>query len=262
MALLNMHFFSEVLALTSSITLILPDKLYRGAAGRARPFSVLYLLHGGSDDHTNWIRNTAIERYAQDKALMIVCPAVQYSFYADQKFGFNYFTYLADELPRYLHSIFNMSDRREATFAAGISMGGYGAFKLGIVRPEKYAAVASLSGSLDQRKRLTGKSDLRNQVMQKMAYYSFGSYEEYEHSENDLQFQINERLNAQQVMPKFYMACGTNDHNYEINNEFYQAYQSKLDLAYKVVPDAGHTWDFWDAEIRTVLDWLPIGSSE
>ena len=258
MALLNMHFFSEVLALTSSLTIILPDTLYRGV-GKAQDqaFPVLYLLHGGSDDHSNWTRNTSIERYAQDKGLMIVCPAVQYSFYADQKYGFDYFTYLSEELPRYLGRIFHISNQREDTFAAGISMGGYGAFKLGIVRPDKYAAVASLSGSLDQRKRLTPQSDLKNKVMQKMAYYSFGSLEEYEHSDNDLHYKLHEQLQAGQALPRFYMACGTKDFNFEINNKFCETFKSKVDVSYKVVPDAAHTWDFWDAEIRHVLDWLP-----
>ena len=34
-------------------------------------------------------------------------------------------------------------------FAAGLSMGGYGAFKCALNKPEKYAAAASLSGVLD-----------------------------------------------------------------------------------------------------------------
>ena len=32
---------------------------------------------------------------------------------------------------------------------AGVSMGGYGAFKLALCRPDQYAAAASLSGTLD-----------------------------------------------------------------------------------------------------------------
>ena len=44
---------------------------------------------------------------------------------------------------------FPVSRMRRDTFVAGLSMGGYGAFKLAMRHPERYAAAASLSGALD-----------------------------------------------------------------------------------------------------------------
>ncbi|MDT5042902.1 MAG: putative tributyrin esterase, partial [Actinoplanes sp.] len=58
MALIRCDFFSEVLELGTSMTVLLPQE---PAAG---PPPVLYLLHGQTDDHTAWTRNTSIERYA------------------------------------------------------------------------------------------------------------------------------------------------------------------------------------------------------
>jgi len=69
MALIQCHFFSRVLGLTSTMSVILPDPLSaEGGATplpRQQPCPTLYLLHGMSDDHTIWQRRTSIERYVE-----------------------------------------------------------------------------------------------------------------------------------------------------------------------------------------------------
>ncbi len=113
------------------------------------PFRVLYLLHGYSDDQTAWQRWTSIERYAEGLNLAVVMPAAQNSFYTDMVHGGKFFTFLTEELPAVVHDLFPLSTERADTFVAGLSMGGYGAFKLALSRPDLYAAAASLSGALD-----------------------------------------------------------------------------------------------------------------
>jgi hypothetical protein len=48
------------------------------------------------------------------------------SFYTDEVHGNRYWTFLTQELPELVHSFFRLSRRREDTFVAGLSMGGYG----------------------------------------------------------------------------------------------------------------------------------------
>ena len=112
---------------------------------------MLYLLHGLSDDHTAWLRYTSIERYATARGLAVVMPAVHRSFYADEAHGHAYWQFVSEELPRIVAAFFRLSERPEDTFVAGLSMGGYGALKLGLHHPERFAAVASLSGAVDVR---------------------------------------------------------------------------------------------------------------
>ena len=76
-------------------------------------------------------------------------PEVQRSFYTTGKVGIDYFHYVADELPAICGKWFHLDQRRENTFIAGESMGGYGAVKIALNRPGRYEAVASLSGVLD-----------------------------------------------------------------------------------------------------------------
>ena len=135
-----------------SANVIMPQNTLRQigmkGVGAADAAPVLYLLHGLSDDETIWMRRTSIERYAAQYGLAVVMPNGARSYYADMLRGGKYWTYLSEELPKVMQSFFRISDRREDTFAAGLSMGGYGAMKLALHCPERFAAAASLSGAL------------------------------------------------------------------------------------------------------------------
>ncbi|MFB9329411.1 alpha/beta hydrolase [Paenibacillus aurantiacus] len=264
MALAHVEFFAETLGLQSSIDVILPERSRRRvgleSADVSPPYPVLYLLHGASDNHTCWQRFSSIERYAADKGLVVVMPAVQYSFYSDMKQGFPYWTYLTEELPEIVRAFFPVSDQREDTFAAGLSMGGYGAFKLGIRQPERFAAVASLSGSLSQRSRIVTdpNAGFHNPILFEMARLTFGSAEAYDGSEHDLAHVLEGRIKEGARLPKFYQACGTADFNLDINRNFHRQFAGRVDLTYLETTDAGHEWHYWDTAIQDVLDWLPI----
>src|SRR5215207_6612200 len=161
MAHLRCDFFSVALILSTTMTVILPQETSTqiGMASRHRQGlpPVLYLLHGLSDDDTIWLRRTSIERYVAPLGLAVVMPQVHRSFYTDEAVGGRYWTFLSEELPALVYSFFRLSDRREDTFVAGLSMGGYGALKWALRDPQRFAAASSLSGALDvERLRATG----------------------------------------------------------------------------------------------------------
>ena len=83
MALLSWNFHSHTLGISASANVILPQT----AVEKGEKLPVLYLLHGLSDDHTNWQRRTSIERYADPLGLAVVIPAVNRSFYANMAHG-------------------------------------------------------------------------------------------------------------------------------------------------------------------------------
>ncbi len=54
--------------------------------------------------------------------------------YTNTTYGMNYYDAIAVELPQILKRFFpNMSDKREKNFIAGLSMGGYGTFKIAMM---------------------------------------------------------------------------------------------------------------------------------
>ncbi len=63
--------------------------------------------------------------------------------------GQRHWTYISEEVPAIARHFFPLSGDRNKNYVAGLSMGGYGAFKLALTYPERYAAAASLSGALD-----------------------------------------------------------------------------------------------------------------
>lgn len=262
MALIHVNYYSAVLEMQRAMDVILPQKQngvgLTSTSGNEK-YPVLYLLHGGSDDHTIWQRRTSIERYATQKGIAVVMPSNDLGFYADMKYGFDFFLHTADELPGIVHEFFpGISDKPEDTFAAGLSMGGFGAFKLGILRPDKFAAVASLSGAVDLLWSYPeDKPDEEPGVFGQI----YGSRNDLIGSENDLLFQMEKLLKSGKPMPRFYMACGTEDFLYETNAAFRDRFIDRMDLTYYEEPGV-HEWGFWDRNIQRVLEWLPLREKE
>ena len=133
MALLSWNFHSHTLGISASANVILPQ----AAVEKGEKLPVLCLLHGLSDDHTNWQRRTSIERYADPLGLAVVMPAVNRSFYANMAHGPRYWDFICEELPQLCAIFFPLSDKRADTFVAGLSMGGYGAFKVALSHPNR-----------------------------------------------------------------------------------------------------------------------------
>ncbi len=70
--------------------------------------------------------------------------------YTNQQYGFRYFDFVAKEVPQVCARYFNLSRRREEKFVAGLSMGGYGALKIGLALPEDFSVVGALSAGCDR----------------------------------------------------------------------------------------------------------------
>jgi putative tributyrin esterase len=251
MALIRCNFSSETLALDTSMTVLLPGP----ADAQDAPPPVLYLLHGLSDDDTAWTRFTSLERYAAARGLAVVMPQVHRSFYADEAYGMKFWSFLSEELPRIVSQFFRVSTRREDTFVAGLSMGGYGAMKWALRQPERFAAAATLSGALDLA--YMQKLDLRPHMVELMGRVFADRV--VAGGDEDLLHLLATADPA--ALPQLLLRCGTEDHLVAQNERFVAAcrqHDIKLDAGFG---PGEHEWGYWDREIQTVLDWLPIGTN-
>jgi S-formylglutathione hydrolase FrmB len=254
MALLRCDFFSEVLEVGTSMSVLLPQAgesqigvstSSTSPTDRDGGFPVLYLLHGLSDDATAWQRFTSIERYAAELGLAVVMPQVQRSFYADEPHGGRYWTFLSEELPEVVESFFRVSRRREDTFVAGLSMGGYGALKWSLRQPQRFAAAASLSGALDLVALEPERTELFGRVFGRGI------------SPTDDLFALLEASDVESL-PSLYVGCGTEDHLYDGNVRFVDAAVADgVDVHVDFRPGE-HEWGLWDTTIKDVLAWLPL----
>ncbi|HEY9076318.1 MAG TPA: alpha/beta hydrolase family protein [Anaerolineaceae bacterium] len=258
MPLIHCNFFSQALQLSTSMDVILPLPKWTEGVEAQPPAThpVLYLLHGMSDDHTIWQRRTSIERYVENLDLAVVMPAVHRSFYTDMAVGFRYWTFISEELPYIVQTLFHLSPDREHTFAAGLSMGGYGAFKLALSHPERFAAAASLSGALDMAKEALGDKAHGDSPWQVEMRRIFGDPEKIKGSENDLFALVKRLASSDRPKPRLYQWCGRQDFLYKANVRFRKhAQKHGLDLRYEE-SDGTHEWRYWDWQIQQVLDWM------
>ncbi|MBT0995577.1 esterase family protein [Cellulomonas sp. DKR-3] len=251
MALVTCHYFSEALGVSTAMTVLLPQATQSqiGLAGvaSAAPPPVLYLLHGLSDDETIWTRRTSIERYAAERGVAVVMPRAGRSFYSDEVHGGAHWTHLTQELPALVSSFFRVSDRREDTFVAGLSMGGYGAVKWALREPTRFAAAASLSGALDIR----AEAQLVHDVPQVWGPAGPGP-------DDDLLALLDAAEPA--ALPALMVTCGTQDFLHRHNLSFLdRARERGIDVLADVEGPGDHEWGYWDARIQDVLAWLPLG---
>lgn len=257
MAWLHMHYHSETLRMPVSMEVLLPQHIAGGSrkAKDPGPYQTLYLLHGMSDDHTAWMRRTSIERYVEGLPLAVVMPAGHLSYYTDMAKGRDYFQFLSEELPAFCERQFPLSSSREDRFIAGLSMGGYGALKTGLLTPDKYRAAASFSGALDA-------SFMYNRMSPKLAGEIFGDTDaSITGSVNDLFETALNLSQSEQSSPDLYMWCGTEDFLYDCNVRFRDhAMACGLPLTYEEGP-GDHSWKYWDQCIERVLHWLPLRKS-
>lgn len=253
-------FQSKVLLVPANVTVVLPfpafDPAFSDASldeiyGDGKKFKTLYLLHGAFADAGVLSMFGRLEEYAQRHGLAVVMPSVGNSFYADLQHGPDYFTYVTEELPRFVQSVFPLSPKREDNFVAGFSMGGYGAFKVALNKPKQFAAGISISGVLDL---VTVMKNPIHPVFNVDDYY--GGFDKLKRSGSDLFAQLLKLKQSGATIPDLYMACGLEDNLYDMNVKFRDlAHENSIPLTFEDGPGA-HTSDFLDQFMYRGLEWL------
>lgn len=236
MALIQAEIFSDAVGMCMPFNAIIPEN-------KTPDTPVLYLLHGLSDDHTMWCRRTSIERYAEEKGLIVIMPTTHRGFYTDMAHGMKYYTYIAEELPKKIKNLFNIDPPRSKTFVAGLSMGGYGALKFALREPERFCAVGAMSSVTDMASR---------QPFNPMLSDIFGDELK---PEDDLYKLAEKNKNN---LPRIYITCGTEDGLLEMNRNF-DRYLTGLGVEHTYLEYPGtHNWAYWDARIKEILDWFGL----
>lgn len=259
------HYFSNTLMHNVEINVIVPTPEGNEqitATGKELRYDyenglpVVYLLHGAYGDNSSWARFSSIERYAQAHNCIAVMAGVENSFYQDMPHGGKYYSFMTKELPEYITRIFPASKKREDTFIAGLSMGGYGAWFLALSRPDLYCKSASMSGALDIA--LLHDEAMKGNVDNPFSWEdAFGEAAEHlAGSDRDL-FALIEKDTKNGLIPELYQACGTEDFLFALNQNVHKKLEEMgVKTVYREIPEHMHNWDFWDLEIQRILDWM------
>jgi putative tributyrin esterase len=261
----TIQFQSKLVGKPLHYRVILPAG-YNSSTGKdSRRYPLLYLLHGLSGHHTNWIEKTKLLGDALHFEMIIdalhfemiiVTPEGNDGWYTDSATvaADKYETYILKELLPDVESRFRTMEAREGRSIAGLSMGGYGALKFGVKYPDKFIFVASMSGALDAAVRSDSDPRFAWPYLRPSIMQTFGAPDSPTRPANDLHKLFRdfpaERLAS---LPFIYLDCGTEDGLFATNRELANILlERKIPHEFRQLPGA-HNWQYWGAQVREVL---------
>ena len=238
-------FYSSSLQRNMHYRVIIPRDYATG--GRV---PVLYLLHGLYGDYQNWDTSTGLENYVQNLHWLIVMPDADDSWYTNSATvpAERFEDYIVKDLIAEIDGKYRTIHDGHTRAISGLSMGGYGAVKLGLKYPELFAFAGSLSGAFNAAQDL---DHLRPEFRTKLLEV-FGNEGGDTRAENDIFRLLNTPHQA--PYPYFYVACGTADFFLSTNRALTQELSAKK-LAYEYhETSGGHTWEYWDQALKPMLN--------
>jgi putative tributyrin esterase len=237
MALCEIRWHSQILERQVGTMVIVPEEA-------KPPFPTFYLLHGRSDDYTTWLRLSRIEWYAKGYPFVIVMPEGFLGYYTNNDDGPAYAKYIGEELVEMIERNFPVIAKPSARHIGGISMGGYGALRIGLGYTGKFASVNSHGGPL-----MAGSRDRPPTRFAKM-WKIFSKHPKG--TEHDLVL-LAKRAKRAGKLPRMLIDCGREDHLLQDNRDYHAALEeAEVGHLYREFP-GGHNWDYWDLHVRDAL---------
>ena len=248
----TIQFKSELIGQVLPYNALLPV----GYAESNKRYPVLYLLHGLFGRYDDWVTRTNLAQYAMNYDVIIITPEGHDSWYTDSAGTATdkYESYFIRELIPDVDARFRTIKDSRTRGVAGLSMGGYGALKYALKHPEQFAFAASLSGALDPAMRTDDNPGFAWDILRPSINSVFGSRSSQTRMSNDLH-QIARGLSASQIasLPYLYFDCGLEDGFLATNRELADILLSKkIPHQFRQLP-GGHTWAYWDQQVREIL---------
>jgi putative tributyrin esterase len=281
MGKLRFNYGSEVLGQYIDITIIYPTDNYRCKAtpelnNRAHrlqgdesyelyapgmKFQTVYLMHGGGDDDTLTYRYTNAELYAQRNNVMLVTPNIANSFGANTRYGVPYLTFITEELPVVIQTLFASSEKREDNFIMGYAMGGNVALAAAITRPDRYYACMDISGGIGMTMDAgVLKNELNGSYFKEffpLYGATFGNADSVKNSEFDLASVAKANRENKRPDCRFILACGSKEFIRErVENDFSVLKIMGFDIQYICAEGYDHDFKMWNDYIEIGLDRL------
>ena len=249
--------------------IVLPAKYDQGE----QRFPVLYLLHGFTNNYTEWGKQ-GIPSYVRAYDLIVVMPDGGNSWYVNwaksedgQKN--NWEDAIIKDLVGHVDSTYRTIAKREGRAINGLSMGGFGGLMLGLRHPDMFCSIGSHSGALSMRSRpMTAlraarrfrRKQARSRPSANPAIGIEGFSSQAERSPKGQMFDSAENAAAhdpfqlvlkvpRDKLPHIYLDCGTEDGLIKYSKAFAQLLMEKnIPFTYGQSPGA-HNAAYWTREV-------------
>lgn len=229
-----------------SVTVLLPT----GYSESDRRYPVLYLLHGGGQDHTVFATRGWFGAQAS-RGIIIVTPNAGESWYVNSVVDpkARYEDFIVKDLVSYIDSNYRTIATRQGRSVAGVSMGAWGAMLLGLKHYQLFGAVGALSAPF-LISRQSPNMDMTSREQQ-----TFGKPGSPERLERD-PITLLAAIPVESV-PVLYLASGNQDIFVIDNRRFVERLtERKIPYEYREVSPRGHSWDLWDDQLVNFIEML------
>jgi S-formylglutathione hydrolase FrmB len=216
----TVQFFSEALGKWTRYNVILPEE------GEG-PFPVLMQLHGLSDDSDAWIQRSNFLRHVEGYPMVVVLPDGGTSGYLNWKVSdrlntHRYEDLLMRDIPAHLIRQLNVATGPWAI--SGLSMGGYGAMRLGLKYPDRFCSIWGHSSAF-----------MIDEFLDPDLIQNLEDADPYRHAE---------ALARRNDRPVISFDCGIDDRLIEHNRSFH-AHLEPLGIEHHYAEHPGdHTWEY------------------
>lgn len=258
MSLVHLNFCSKYLNGNTDVNIILPSMNPFGSPSfeeicETKEYPVLWLLHGTFSDYSSWVRQTNIERYANEAGLIVVMPDALNSGYSDWPgfgVGYSMFDYLTRELMPLVQAWFPVSRKREDNVIGGFSAGGFGAMKYGFEHPELFRGMIVLSAPAYDISKVPLDPASPDYVRAKNEIDNFGDRETLYESIHNPAYSVRRYAAGEQDLD-LYFAIGRDDFLYDKHLEFVGlAEELGLKAQIETFDGYAHDFKFWDMAIQ------------
>ena len=260
MAVFNCSYYSQAHLGQRNFTAIVPvEKMpeFWGKVGyQAGPFPTIYLLHGFSGNQNDWLLNSRINEWAAARNLAVIMPDGANDFYVDRPENGEYpGAQVGEELVEVTRKLFPLSPRKEDTAVGGLSMGGYGALRLGLRYPDTFGWICAMSSALimDEVSKMTPG---HGNAVAPYGFYRtvFGEPSALMGSDKDPRALAAAAVKLAEK-PKLFLAIGTEDPLYQFNLSMHD-YLNEIGYDHIWYTHEGqHNFDFWNDALQAFFAW-------
>ena len=214
-------------------------------------------MHGYSGGALETATFTNFALYAAAHGLAIVMIDGDNSFYVDDRKRNAYYSrYVGEEIVEVTRKLLPLSRRREDTFIAGISMGGYGALINGLRYSDTFSKIGMLSPALGMYPE-NGQMQPGSPLHRESLLALLGSPSRYHGSYRDYEAAARKALQKPDTMPQLFLACGTGDALvYEAGRDFAHRMQAAGAPMTYYESEGGHDHVFWKHAMTPLCEFL------
>ena len=260
MAVFTCSYYSQARLGQRNFTAIVPvEKMpeFWGKVGyQAGPFPTLYLLHGFSGNQNDWLLNSRINEWATARNLAVIMPDGANDFYVDRPENGEFpGAQVGEELVEVTRKLFPLSVRREDTAVGGLSMGGFGALRLGLRYPETLGWICAMSSGIILEE-VSHRTPGHGNAVAPYGFYRtvFGEPSALLGSDKDPRALADAAVKLTEK-PKLFLAIGTEDPLYPFNLAFHDHLNEiGYDHVWYTHPGQ-HNFDFWNDALQAFLAW-------